>query len=131
MELFYSTESHISVAEGITSTKRSLGARLDGIVANSILSDLDVRIRYIPIVMPPERAHAYPARSRVERANRIYNACPQLDYQVFLDGSDEDMKREWISGLDSVAGGLKKLGVSKEHIDTWTDALATLAQREN
>jgi hypothetical protein len=56
----------------------------------SSLATLNVKLRYIPIVMPEGMRERHPARSKLRENERIYDCAPQLNYEVFVEGSFED-----------------------------------------
>ncbi len=126
MELVASSESHIHAGERFGSYSIALENRVIDLVATSSLHEFDAKVRYVPIIMPPERTEAYPARSRLEKSKRIVDVCPQLNFHIFRDRSDDALKMEWLRGLESVADGLGRLGASQEMIEEWNEILNAL-----
>jgi len=116
MELFFSSEVDQSALLGNHETEQLVKPLLEAAVAREPLASLDVKIRYIPIIMTEENRARYPARSRVKHKERIFNCCPQLDIQPFLTGSKTERIKTFLSGLRECGPALKKLGATTEQI---------------
>jgi len=109
--------------------RRSVEPYLNAILAQSCLSALDCKIRYVPIVMPAGMRERYPARSKLRKKERVYLCAPQLNYEVFVDGSFEDQLREYLRGLEEVAPHLPKLGATPEQVAEFSAILAAALPR--
>lgn len=107
--------------------------------ADSPLADIELELRYIPIVMGKIlREWKYKARSRAEIKKRVYNCCPQLDYVTFLSGSLEARAEEYVRGLRETTAQLRKFGATKEQaaafdaiLDEAPTAIAERARRKS
>lgn len=97
------------------------------------LADLNAKIRYIPVVMNEDGRQKYKARSRLERKTRIYNCCPQLNFEVFVSGSFNDQLSEYLRGLEECISRLPDIGASEEQVAAFEqmlhDAFAELSQK--
>ena len=71
----------------------------------------------MPIVMPKGMRERYPERSKLRKKERVYLCAPQLNYEVFVNGSFEDQLKEYLRGIALSAPHLKGLGATPEQID--------------
>lgn len=94
----------------------------DAFTASS-LAELAIEIRYIPIVMPEGMRERYPARSKLRLKERLYDCAPQLNYEVFVSGSEQMQLKEYLDGIASSAPHLARLGASSQHIETFQKIL--------
>lgn len=90
----------------------------------SSLAELAVEIRYVPIVMPEGMRERYPARSKLRLKERLYDCAPQLNYEVFVSGTESMQLKEYLNGIASSAPHLARLGVSAEQIEAFQKILA-------
>ncbi|WP_341021725.1 hypothetical protein [Brevundimonas diminuta] len=87
------------------------------LIQPSPLKDKEVKIRYVPIIMPEEMADWYPARSTARAKENIYACCPQLDYNIFVSGDFPSIAREYVRGIFSCVDKLSKVGFTREESD--------------
>ncbi|OYW58806.1 MAG: hypothetical protein B7Z10_11675 [Rhodobacterales bacterium 32-66-7] len=116
MEFFFSSEVDKTALFQMHEVGEAVRISLTDAVAKSTLSELDVRVRYIPIIMKAENLARFPARSRLERKNRIFNCCPQLDIQIFLTGTRSERVAVFVNGLRECGPALAKLGATSEQV---------------
>src|SRR5262245_32286959 len=109
--------------------RRCVQPFLNSEFTNSRLGNLEAKLRYIPIVMPEGMRERYPERSELFRKQRIYDCSPQLNYEVFVDGSFEDQLTEYIRGIALSAPHLKGLGATPEQIEDFKRILAEAVPR--
>lgn len=95
----------------------------------SSLATLNCELRYVPIIMPPEMAARYPARSRLRRREALYDCAPQLDFDVFVNGDLTQQLTEYIAGIATSAPHLAKLGASKQQIADFELILAQAVEQ--
>lgn len=93
------------------------------ILADYSVWELDCKIRYVPIIMRPDWAARYPARSRLERKKRIYNCCPQLEFEPFQLKKQQVAATVYIEGLRECGPALIKLGATAEQAGEFELAL--------
>jgi hypothetical protein len=93
--------------------------------SSSILAALDGKLRYVPIIMPEGLRERYPARSKLRKKEQIYDCAPQLDYEVFVEGTFEDQLREYMRGIAESAPHLAGLGATREQIKAFELIMAT------
>jgi hypothetical protein len=86
-------------------------------------------VRYVPIIMDERFRARYPARSRVERKNRIYNCCPQLDYDAFVAAAPAERALIYLEGLRECGAGLAKLGATPAQVAEFDAILDEVGRR--
>lgn len=123
--------AHLALHTTSVAIEKALAAA----ILDSPLQDLDVKIRYIPIVMDENGRQKYKARSRLERGKKIYNCCPQLAIQPFLTGTPRERFAEYLGGLTECGPALAKLGATDEQVNRFNlmlvETLETLAPEQN
>ena len=95
----------------------------------SSLATLNGLLRYVPIVMPEGMRERYPARSKLRKKERLYDCSPQLNYDVFVEGTFEDQLREYLRGIAESAPHLAGLGATPQQIEDFNKIMATAAER--
>ena len=132
LEIIYRAETQLSANQALDKTSLATERAIEAALAKSSLRDLEVKIRYIPIVMDDEAKARYPARSRLERKNRIFNCCPQLPIEPFLSGGLKDRFQVYVDGLRECGPAMVKLGASGEQVAEFDrlldEVLATLTE---
>jgi hypothetical protein len=109
--------------------RRCVEPFLNSAFAQSALSTLACKLRYVPIVMPVGMRERYPARSKLRKKEQLYDCSPQLDYDVFVTGTFEAQLDEYLRGIALSAPHLSKLGASKEQVSDFERILATARDR--
>jgi hypothetical protein len=109
--------------------RRCVEPFLNAAFAASSLAMLDAKLRYVPIVMPEGMRERYPARSKLRRKERLFDCAPQLNYEVFVEGSFEDQLREYLRGIALSSPHLAGLGASPEQIAEFEAILANAVDR--
>jgi hypothetical protein len=109
--------------------RRCTGPFLNTAFAASSLATLEGMLRYVPIVMPEGMRQRYPARSKLRKKERVYDCSPQLNYEVFVEGSFEDQLREYLRGIAESAPHLAGLGATPEQIEDFNKIMATAVER--
>jgi hypothetical protein len=111
------------------SARRCVEPFLNAAFAASSLAKLDAKLRYVPIVMPEGMRERYPARSKLRKKERLFDCAPQLNYEVFVEGSFEDQLREYLRGIAPSSPYLVALGASPEQIAEFEAILANAVDR--
>jgi hypothetical protein len=109
--------------------RRCVEPFLNAAFAASSLATLDAKLRYVPIVMPEGMRERYPARSKLRKKERLFDCSPQLNYEVFVEGSFEDQLREYLRGIAQSSPYLAALGASPEQIAEFEAILANAVDR--
>jgi hypothetical protein len=109
--------------------RRCVEPFLTAAFATSNLATLDVKLRYVPIVMPEGMRERYPARSKLRKKERLFDSAPQLNYEVFVEGSFVDQLQEYIHGIAESAPHLAELGATPEQIEDFNKIMATAVER--
>lgn len=116
MIFWASVEGYQPAYEALTRTRRCVEPYLNAAFAASSLTSLEGELRYVPIVMPDGMRQRYPARSELRRKEQLYLCAPQLDYDVFVEGTFEEQLREYLRGIALSAPHLAGLGASPQQI---------------
>jgi hypothetical protein len=124
-----SSESYQPAGAGLDRTRRCVEAYLIREFARSSLSKLDAKLRYVPIVMPDNMRWRYPERSELHKKQRIYDCAPQLNYEVFVNGTFEDQLKEYLRGIALSAPHLKGLGATPEQIADFEKIMKEAVER--
>jgi hypothetical protein len=109
--------------------RRCVEPFLTAAFATSNLATLDVKLRYVPIVMPEGMRERYPARSKLRKKERLFDSAPQLNYEVFVEGSFVDQLQEYIHGIAESAPHLAELGATPAQIEDFNKIMATAVER--
>jgi hypothetical protein len=109
--------------------RRCVEPFLTAAFATSNLATLDVKLRYVPIVMPEGMRERYPARSKLRKKERLFDSAPQLNYEVFVEGSFVDQLQEYIHGIAESAPHLAELGATPEQLEDFNKIMATAVER--
>ncbi|WP_439542080.1 hypothetical protein [Hyphomicrobium sp.] len=117
MHFRWSAEVFKDASDGLRRCSKAVDAYLQsGFAKSDKLSDLPITVRYVPIAMPHEALHRYPARSKLRKKERLYDCAPQLDYDVFVSGTFEEQLREYLRGLAETTPHLKELGANDDQV---------------
>lgn len=127
MHIWASAEVFRLADPALDKVKKLVVPYLNDAFAASSLAELAIEIRYIPIVMPEGMRERYPARSKLRLKEHLYDCAPQLNYEVFVSGSEPMQLKEYLDGIASSAPHLARLGASSQHIEAFhkilTDAV--------
>jgi len=102
---------------------------LNDAFAASNLATLEAKLRYVPIIMPDNMRARYPARSKLRKKERVYDCAPQLDYNIFVEGSFEEQLREYLRGVAESTPHLAGLGATPQQIEDFAMIIATAVER--
>lgn len=114
---------------GSDKIRRCVEPFLNDAFAASSLSTLEGKLRYVPIIMPENMRERYPERSKLRKKQKIYLCAPQLDYEVFVNGSFEEQLREYIRGIALSAPHLSGLGATEEQIADFESIMESAVER--
>jgi hypothetical protein len=128
LEFWASSEIYKSAGPASEKARRCVESFLNAAFAASSLATLEGKLRYVPIIMPEGMRERYPARSKLRKKERIYDCAPQLDYDVFVDGTFEDQLKEYLNGIAPSAPHLAGLGATKQQIKDFETILAGAAE---
>jgi len=129
LDFWASAEVFVAAYPAQNRAHRCVEPYLKNAFSKSSLATLDGLLRYVPIIMPEGMRQRYPARSKLRKKKRIYDSAPQLDYDVFVDGSFRDQLREYIRGIAEAAPHLAGLGATPEQIVDFNKIMATAVER--
>ena len=129
MNFWASAEVFHAAFPAMDKARRCVGPFLNAAFAASSLATLEGKLRYVPIIMPKGMRERYPARSKLLKKERIYDCAPQLNYEVFVEGSFEDQLTEYICGNAESAPHLAGLGATPQQIEDFNKIMATAVER--
>jgi hypothetical protein len=124
-----SAEVFRTASPALEKARHCVEPHLNAEFARSRLATIDAELRYVPIVMPKGMRERYPERSMLRRKERVYLCAPQLNYEVFVDGSFEDQLREYLRGIALSAPHLKGLGATPEQIADFEKIMKEAVER--
>ena len=109
---------------------RELETRILSRVDDSSLAEKDIELCYIPILMPDEDLHRYPARSKYSRKENVLYCCPQLDYNRYQNGNAADRRAVMFDGLFESDKLMRRANFTEEEIEEFL-AILEDAKRES
>jgi hypothetical protein len=109
--------------------RRTVDPFLNAAFTASSLASLDCLLRYTPIVMPEGMRERYPERSKLDKKRRVYDCSPQLNYEVFVNGSLREQLDEYLRGVALSAPYLIDLGASLEQMEEFRQILSNAVDR--
>lgn len=128
MEFWASSESFQPADFGLERSRLCVEPYLSATFAKSSLADVDLKLRYIPIVMPVEMHERYMERSKARLKQRIYVCAPHLKYDVFVSGHLEQQLEEYLRGVESSTKHLHKFGLKQNQIFEFEQILASAVE---
>jgi len=93
-------------------TERLISARIN----EGELGNVDLLVRYVPIIMKANTAEWYPPRSKVSHKHRTLDCAPQLNHAQFSGASVPAAAREYVGGIIDCLPLLAKLRFSADEI---------------
>jgi hypothetical protein len=129
MLLEASSETSGEAREKLVAIRSTVEDNLNEAFRAGTLETFDAKIFYVPIIMDERFRARYPARSRVERKNRIYNCCPQLDYDAFIAAAPAERALIYLEGLRECGAGLAKLGATPAQVAEFDAILTEVGRR--
>ena len=129
MKFWASAEIFRAASPAMNRARRCVEPFLNAAFAASSLATFDGKLRYVPIVMPEGMRERYPERSKLRKKQRLFDCSPQLNYEVFVEGSVEDQVREYLRGIALSSPYLAALGASPEQIAEFEAILANAVDR--
>jgi len=77
------------------------------------MASLEAKLRYVPIVMPVDMHANYKERSKLNKKQKIYDCAPQLNYEIFVNGSIADSIKEYARGIETCIPHLGGIGLDE------------------
>jgi hypothetical protein len=129
VEFWASAEIHQPAFLAMNRVRLIVEPFLNAAFASSSLATLEGKLRYVPIIMPEDIRERYPTRSKLLKKELVYDCAPQLDYDIFAEGTFEDQLEEYLKGIASSAPHLVGLGAAEQQIKDFETILAGAAER--
>jgi hypothetical protein len=102
---------------------------LNAAFAQSSLAEFSIKLRYVPIIMPVGMRERYPSRSKVRKKENLCDCAPQLNYEIFVEGTFAEQIDEYLRGVALSAPHLAKLGASQPQIEEFKKILKDAADQ--
>lgn len=119
MEFWASSETDLAASKAEELCRKLVEPYLTERFDASELVSLDLKLRYIPIIMRPDWAVRYPSRSKARVSQRVYVCAPQLDFLPFVFGTHEEQLQEFLRGIEPSASHLHKFGATKDQVEAF------------
>jgi hypothetical protein len=116
MIFWASAEVHKSADAMLEVCRNHFESAMNDALTISNLVDFDIKVRYVPIVMPADMKMRYPARTKVLKSKRIFDCAPQLDYEIFVGTNFASALREYANGILGESHLLRELGLSESQL---------------
>jgi hypothetical protein len=131
MKYSWSAEVYKPTSDAIFRCARHIETIIEDSFQRASLSELDMELRYVPIVMPTEWHHKYKERSRCRLKQRIYDCAPHLNYETFVSGSYAAQIEEFIRGMKTSAPHLLWFGASDKQVAEFEEFLVTATRQSD
>ncbi len=128
MIFWASMEVYAPVEKKVEAIQNIIAPYITRKMASGVLEKFDVKIRYVPIVMPEIYHHKYKQRSRVIKKHSVLNISPILSYDVFLRDNLELRASEYCRGIIRSSFMLSKLDLSVDAIDEFQSMISSAPQ---
>lgn len=124
MNFWASSETYQHAEADLERARRCVEPYLNEALKISSIADLELTIRYVPIVMPKEMHDRYKERSKARIKQKIYDCAPHLDYDVFVSRDFDSQIAEYLRGISLSVPHLGKFGLKAEQIEVFSSILA-------
>ena len=128
MDFWASSETYGAAGDAVDEVRRRVQPFLAERLLRSELRDVVGEIRYIPIVMPDNLLEKYKERSGLNKPQSIYVCAPHLSYELFLNGSFDQRKREYLRGLSLSLPYLNGLNLSESQVGVFAQMIRDAAE---
>lgn len=126
MKFWASAETDALAFDNIYNVTKYIEPKINRSLQLSSLSEIYLKIRYIPIVMSDDSINMFPSRSKVRKKSRIYDCAPQLGFRIFTSGTWNEQIENYLNGLRECASRLNEFGASKEQAQEFIRILEEL-----
>lgn len=126
MKFWASAETDALAFDNIYNVTKYIEPKINRSLQLSSLSEIYLKIRYIPIVMSDDSINMFPSRSKVRKKSRIYDCAPQLGFRIFTSGTCNEHIENYLNGLRECASRLNEFGTSKEQAQEFIRILEEL-----
>jgi hypothetical protein len=127
VEFWASSETYEPADHASEAVRRVIEPLLNHRLTNSRFANVQLLLRYVPVIMPTEILDRYPARSRARIKQRVLECAPQLRYETFVSGSFNDQVDAYLNGIRTASSSMKKFGISPAEIGDFEQLLAAIA----
>lgn len=131
MKFSESSEVEKSVLTNFTAIIEICRNDIGRIFGSEDILSIEWEFCYIPIVMSEEFIDFYPERRTICQSEKRVYFSPQLNYFVFLKGSQGDRLREYISGMIPGIDELVGLAIDVEQAEKLKSKLMSLISEKS
>ncbi len=124
LEFWASSETDLAASKAEAFCRKLVEPYLTECFDASKLVSLDVKLRYVPVIMRPNWAVKYPSRSKARIKQRVYDCAPQLDFFPFVFGTPEEQLQEYMRGIASSGAHLAKFGATTGQVAAFAQIMA-------
>lgn len=128
MIFWASSESFEKADKYLERTRLSVEPYLNKLLNDHGFGDIELTIRFVPIVMPYEFHSKYKERSRIYIKKNIYDLSPHLHFDVFIVDDYESQINEYIDGIKKCIPNLEKFAIQNLDIEQF-DRTIEIARR--
>jgi hypothetical protein len=125
MKFWASSEVYQPAGAASERARHAVEPYLNEAFSASSLATLEGKLRYVPIIMPVGMRERYPARSKLRKKERIYDCAPQLNYDVFVEGTFKEQLQEYVRGISESSPYLVGLGATPQQVADFDRIMAT------
>lgn len=131
MKFWDGAEVEKSVYPNYRRTLELVGGEIEEALQYRSLRDVDWEFCYIPIIMGPNFAEFYPARTKADKNEKKFYHSPKLDFAIFQVGTDAQCKAEYVRGIGSALESLESIGLVEDQLYDFGRAVSNLLEAIN
>jgi hypothetical protein len=124
LEYVVSSESDAAAYPAVDQVSRAVELAFRDALRSSPLHDIQLTLRYVPIVMPTGLRERYPPRSKARVKQRILDCSPQLSYEPFVGDSFRSQLEAYVQGLRTASLLMPMFGFSPADIREFESLLS-------
>jgi hypothetical protein len=128
MKFWASSESYGPAGVNVERARQIVEPYLVKALNESLLKNVELEIRYVPIVMPSDMHKIYPQRSRAHVKKKIFDCAPHLCYEVFNSTDYAQQISQYVRGIEQSVPHLAKFGLTPVQIEAFEHILVYVEQ---
>jgi len=126
MRYWESAEVEKSVQSSLYATRSLIHDDIVRVINKGGLANSDWELCYIPIVMGPEFIDLFPPRTNLDRRKRKLYHSPQLRFEIFQNGTENQKAAEYLNGIILITRELFSIGLDDEQIAEFRSGIESL-----
>ena len=96
-------ECHSTAYKAGTIVRKVVEPYLNDAFSRGSLAHLDLKLRYVPIVMPADMIDMYPERSFANVPLRVYDCATHIDFVTYVSGNLKQQLTKYFRGTSLVS----------------------------